>query len=66
MTYYRGWFGRTARVRCPHRVLTPIYGDQVNMVGGWRLQCADCYRYLDGPVSLAATRNEQDSDGEEE
>ena len=62
---YYGWFGRNARKRCPHRVLAPIWGDDIEMVGGWRLQCADCDQYLDGPVSLAAQRSEcESSDGE--
>lgn len=42
--------------RCPHSNLTGIYGDMVNQVGGWRLRCRDCGRYLDGPVSLAESR----------
>lgn len=53
---YRGLFGPTARCRCPHSRLWPIYGDEINRVGGWRLFCADCGRYLAGPVKLAARR----------
>jgi len=55
---YRGWFGRHARRRCPHRTLTGIYGDAINHVGGWRLYCNACRRYLDGPVSFAGVRME--------
>lgn len=58
LPFYRGLFGRMARRRCPHEHLTPIYGDTINKVGGWRLFCRDCRRYLDGPVSLAASRPE--------
>lgn len=65
MSKYHGWFGRTARKRCPHEVLVPIYGDQINMVGGWRLQCDDCYQYLDGPVELASLRRPEDALDEE-
>lgn len=53
MGEYRGLFGRHARRRCPHASLAGIYGDEINHVGGWRLLCRDCWRYLDGPVSLA-------------
>lgn len=41
------------RRRCAHRNLNGIYGDEVNRVGGWRLQCRDCLKYLDGPVNWA-------------
>jgi hypothetical protein len=53
---YKGLFGRKARRRCPHNALRPIHGDEVNRVGGWRLQCAACGSYLDGPVTLAEGR----------
>ena len=43
--------------RCPHSNLSPIYGDEINHVGGWRLFCRDCGRYIDGPVSLAESRS---------
>lgn len=38
---------------CPHVHLQGLYGDVINAVGGWRLQCVDCWTFLDGPVSLA-------------
>lgn len=44
---------RFARRRCPHVHLQGIYGDAINAVGGWRLQCTDCWAYLDGPVALS-------------
>jgi hypothetical protein len=54
------WWLRTIRRRrhCPHMRLDPIYGDEINHVGGWRLQCRACRRFFDGPVDLAAIRNE--------
>lgn len=58
---YRGLFGATARRRCPHAHLEPIYGDRINQVGGWRLRCHNCRRYLDGPVTLADHRNNQEA-----
>jgi len=60
MSKYHGWFGRTARRHCPHSHLLPIWGDDVRLVGGWRLQCVDCNQYLDGPVSLAELRNDSE------
>lgn len=45
------------RLRCPHRRLVGIYGDEINHVGGYRLQCLDCWAYLDGPVWLAKERH---------
>lgn len=54
---YRGWFGRTARRRCPHAELVGVYGDEINLVGGWRLWCKGCGCYLDGPVSLVEARS---------
>lgn len=56
---YRGWFGRTARRRCPHSRLVGIYGDPVNHKGGWRLACLQCARYIDGPVMLARHRMDE-------
>ena len=44
------------RRHCAHSRLRPIYGDEINFVGGWRLWCRDCGRFIDGPVSLAAMR----------
>jgi hypothetical protein len=38
---------------CPHANKIGIYGDEINRTGGFRLRCADCGRYLNGPVSLA-------------
>jgi hypothetical protein len=44
--------------RCPHQCLRGVYGDEVNQyAGGYRLQCRDCGKYLDGPVSLAQERD---------
>ena len=53
---YRGFLGRTARNRCPHSDLQGLYGDTINLMGGYRLYCHDCNRLLDGPVSLAKSR----------
>lgn len=53
---YRGLFGRFARRRCPHSLIESIHGDEVNTVGGWRLRCHGCRRYLDGPAVLAGAR----------
>lgn len=46
---YRGF----KRKNCPHIVKYGIYGDAINVVGGFRLFCPDCGHFLDGPVSLA-------------
>ena len=45
--------------RCPHVNLEGIYGDEILRVGGYRLRCDDCGRYLDGPVSLAQALAEE-------
>lgn len=50
------WWQFRKRAHCPHEHLIGIFGDEINWVGGWRLQCRDCGRYLDGPVSLADSR----------
>lgn len=39
--------------RCPHASIRGIYGDEINHSAGYRLECEDCGRLLDGPVSLA-------------
>lgn len=45
---------------CPHSNLRGIYGDEINHTPGYRrLQCNDCGRFLDGPVHLAALRQEE-------
>lgn len=54
MAYYWGRF--EGNYTCPHSDLQPIYGDRINHVGGYRLQCRTCARFLDGPVSLAEAR----------
>ncbi|QIG57884.1 hypothetical protein SEA_PAULODIABOLI_196 [Microbacterium phage PauloDiaboli] len=41
---------------CPHGMLRGIYGDEINLVGGFRLQCIACGRFLRGPVTLAEHR----------
>jgi len=51
--WWRNWLKRR---HCPHRHLRGIYGDDVNRVGGYRLFCVDCGRFLDGPASLAEER----------
>lgn len=38
---------------CPHVHLQGLYGDVINATGGYRLQCTDCWTYLEGPVSLS-------------
>lgn len=57
---YWGFFGRQARRRCPHSELSPIYGDDINRVGGWRLRCNGCARYLDGNVRLVFDRETEE------
>ena len=43
--------------RCPHLNVRGIYGDEINQTPGFRrLQCVDCGRYLDGPVSISVQR----------
>lgn len=44
------------RLHCPHSRLDGIYGDEINHVGGYRLQCLDCHAFIHGPVSLAQMR----------
>lgn len=44
------------RFRCPHVDVRGIYGDEINHVGGYRLQCFDCGAFLDGPASIAVQR----------
>lgn len=41
---------------CPHSNLRGIYGDEIIARGFFRLECEDCQRRLDGPVSLAKHR----------
>ena len=43
------------RRRCPHSNLRGIYGDEINARRS-RLECRDCRRFIDGPVSLAESR----------
>lgn len=50
---------RRDRRRCPHSNLEGTYGDEINRVGGLRLYCHDCHRYLNGPVSLAESRRSE-------
>lgn len=38
---------------CTHDFREGIYGDKINFVGGYRLQCIICGSYLKGPVSEA-------------
>lgn len=55
------WRFRREIKHCPHSNLDPIYGDAINMSGGFRLWCRDCRRKIDGPVALAERRkNERD------
>jgi hypothetical protein len=58
---YHGLLGRRARRRCPHSDLQGIYGDEVVAVGWWRLWCRGCRRFVDGPVSLARSREGESS-----
>jgi hypothetical protein len=58
---YRGFFGRTARRRCPHSDLQGIYGDEIALHGFWRLFCRACRRFIDGPVTLAQSREHEDA-----
>jgi hypothetical protein len=51
------WYNRH---RCPHTSLRGIYGDEINHTPHFsRLQCHNCYRFLDGPVWLAESRREE-------
>jgi hypothetical protein len=47
--------------RCPHVNIRGIYGDEIIARGWYRLECMDCGRLLDGPISLA-TRSGGGSD----
>lgn len=45
---------RKARKRhCAHVHLQSLHGAVINSTGGFRLQCVDCWTFLDGPPSLA-------------
>lgn len=49
---------RRDRKHCPHSAIQGIYGDAINHTPEFRrLVCADCGRYLDGPVRLATMRH---------
>lgn len=50
---------RARRRRCPHSNLQGIYGDMINVCGGYRLWCLDCERHVDGPVTLAEFRTHE-------
>lgn len=52
----RWWVRRRYLRHCPHSELRAIYGDEIHAVGGWRLRCRICGRYLYGPASLAKMR----------
>jgi hypothetical protein len=58
---YQGWFGRRARKRCPHSDLQGIYGDEILTANFYRLWCRACRRFIDGPVSLAQSRERESS-----
>lgn len=47
--------------RCPHVTIRGIYGDMINHVHGFRLQCLDCGMLLYGPVDLANVKTYQDA-----
>jgi hypothetical protein len=49
------WWQFKKRSRCPHRQLRGIFGDEIIFATPFysRLQCLECGKYLDGPVSLA-------------
>jgi hypothetical protein len=47
---WRWWTLWKLSRHCRHDNVRGIYGDEINHVGGWRNQCLDCWRYLDGPV----------------
>lgn len=53
---YKAWY------HCPHQYMRGVSGDEINHVGGWRLQCLVCERYLDGPASLANCSNPPDDE----
>ena len=37
---------------CTHKNLRGVYGDEIIFVANWRrIQCLDCHRYLDLPLS---------------
>ena len=45
-------------LRCPHARLQGVYGDEIIFVASWRrIQCIDCRRYLDLPLSILTTEN---------
>lgn len=38
---------------CPHTHIQGVYGDAIIFISnGRRLQCMDCWTFLDGPVAL--------------
>ena len=47
---------RRARIHCAHQHVRGIYGDEVHLYRGYRLQCTDCGTLLSGPVSISVER----------
>ncbi len=57
MNWFKAWrLRRHNRRHCPHHRLGTIHGDAALYLG-FRLQCADCMTFLNGPVNLAHIRN---------
>ena len=54
---YAGWLLRSrqlsSKVQCRHWNRREIYGDEIYMAAGHRLQCQDCGALLLGPVTDA-------------
>lgn len=55
------WWEFRKRSRCPHVNVRGIYGDEIIFATpNWnRIQCLDCGKFLDGPVSIAVARQSQ-------
>lgn len=52
------WWQFRKRSACPHVNVRAIYGDEVTYATPDfnRIQCLDCWKFLDGPVSIAVAR----------
>lgn len=55
------WWEWVKKHHCPHVHVRGIYGDEINHTSGYRrLQCLNCGRLLDGPVSISWGRKAAD------
>lgn len=60
------WWQFRRRSRCPHVHVRGIYGDEIifGTPHFHRIQCLDCWKFLDGPVQIAKDRIALSQDSE--